>query len=67
MAHVTSIYVIKRACPIYSCFDVFKNFFYIKIFLNSELFLPKGVLFVVSKYKQLVANRKRYNKIKTNI
>ena len=42
-----------------------KTFLHQDIFLNSELFLPKGVLFVVSKYKQLVANRKRYNKIKT--
>ena len=28
------------------------------IFLNSELFSPKGVSFVVSKYKHLILNHK---------
>ena len=35
--------------------DTYVTYFF---FLNSELFLPKGVSFVVSKYKQLILSHK---------
>ena len=43
---------IRCASSNFVCLDVFQTLFWLKIcFLNSQLFLPKGISFVVSKYK----------------
>ena len=64
MAHVTSIYVIKHACSNKICFDVFETCMASRyFFLNSELYLPKDVSYVVFKYKHLVAIKIKANSI----